>query len=226
MGYRPTWDFSTDENVSGNYYPVNSAIVIQDLKKNIQMTVMNDRSQGGSSLKKGRIELMQNRRLYYDDYRGVGEALNERNDQGIAITVPATYQFQVFRRNSAKSIQRPVQLLTDEPIQQFYTFNYEINSLFESKKDATKKTSFLTQGDASYYKQILFPVADNELLIRVENIFDLFDGPGEVLYLDLEGLAKQLWTDANGAAPLSNIQFDEKTLSANQGYSEATAKKF
>jgi len=34
---------------------------------------MNDRSQGGSSLHPGRIELMHNRRLLYDDERGVEE---------------------------------------------------------------------------------------------------------------------------------------------------------
>lgn len=41
------------------------------------MTVMNDRSQAGSVIQNGRIELMQNRRLYYDDDRGVDEALDE-----------------------------------------------------------------------------------------------------------------------------------------------------
>jgi hypothetical protein len=48
-----------------------------DADSSLQMTVMNDRSQGGSVVNTGRIELMQNRRLYFDDYRGVGEPLNE-----------------------------------------------------------------------------------------------------------------------------------------------------
>ena len=55
---RPTWDFSTYEHASGNYYPINSAISIIDETKKIQMTIMNERSQGGSVLEKGRIELM------------------------------------------------------------------------------------------------------------------------------------------------------------------------
>ena len=50
VGYRPTWDLSTDMEVSANYFPVNSAIAIRDKNSTIQMTVMNDRSQGGSSL--------------------------------------------------------------------------------------------------------------------------------------------------------------------------------
>lgn len=40
---------------------------------------MNDRAQGGSSLAEGRIELMQNRRIFVDDGRGVDQALNECN---------------------------------------------------------------------------------------------------------------------------------------------------
>jgi len=30
LNYRPTWDLSTDEHVSGNYYPINQAIAIKD----------------------------------------------------------------------------------------------------------------------------------------------------------------------------------------------------
>ena len=38
------------------------------------------------------IELMQNRRLLYDDWRGVGEALNEVNSNGTGIEVNAEYK--------------------------------------------------------------------------------------------------------------------------------------
>jgi hypothetical protein len=39
--------------------------------------VLTDRSQGGSSLANGQIELMVHRRLLFDDSLGVGEPLNE-----------------------------------------------------------------------------------------------------------------------------------------------------
>lgn len=55
------------------------------------MTVMNDRSQGGSVIEEGRVELMHHRRLFKDDYRGVEEALNERDSNGKGIITPATY---------------------------------------------------------------------------------------------------------------------------------------
>lgn len=74
--YRPTWELNQTEPVAGNYYPVNSRIYITD--GNMQLTVLTDRSQGGSSLKDGSIELMVHRRLLRDDGRGVGEALLEK----------------------------------------------------------------------------------------------------------------------------------------------------
>lgn len=46
------------------------------------MTVMNDRAQGGSSIENGTIELMQNRRLFYDDDRGLNEPLDEVDKNG------------------------------------------------------------------------------------------------------------------------------------------------
>jgi hypothetical protein len=62
----------------------------------MQMVVMNDRSQGGSALENGHIELMQNRRLNVDDWRGMGQPLNEHNYKDVGISVPATYYVQLF----------------------------------------------------------------------------------------------------------------------------------
>ncbi|XP_057565725.1 lysosomal alpha-mannosidase [Hippopotamus amphibius kiboko] len=73
--YRPTWKLNQTEPVAGNYYPVNSRIYITD--GNMQLTVLTDRSQGGSSLSDGSLELMVHRRLLRDDARGVGEPLME-----------------------------------------------------------------------------------------------------------------------------------------------------
>jgi len=95
LNYRPTWSFSnSDVNVTQNYFPVQTAIAIKQGTK--QMTLMNSRPQGGTSLLKGRLELMQQRRLYRDDGKGMGEALNEENHLGDPIWVPATYFLQIF----------------------------------------------------------------------------------------------------------------------------------
>lgn len=51
-------DKTLDEPVSSNYYPVTSKILIRDEKKNLEVAILNDRCQGGTSLLDGKIELM------------------------------------------------------------------------------------------------------------------------------------------------------------------------
>eukprot|EP00347_Sterkiella_histriomuscorum_P000869 403374211 len=103
LNYRPTYELSNyTNNVTINYYPINTAIVIRDNKQN-QMTIMNDRPQGGSVLKPGRIELMQQRRTYLSDYRGMDEGLNETQSNGKGKVVIAKYFLQIFNRDHEQS---------------------------------------------------------------------------------------------------------------------------
>ncbi|KAM4594230.1 lysosomal alpha-mannosidase isoform 1-T2 [Fundulus diaphanus] len=76
--FRPTWKLKQTEPIAGNYYPINSRAFIKDDVD--QLTVVTDRSQGGGSIYNGSLEIMLHRRLLYDDYRGVGEALDERSE--------------------------------------------------------------------------------------------------------------------------------------------------
>lgn len=94
LNYRPTWNLTTQRgglNITANYYPIQTAIALIDENSGMQFVVMNDRSQGGSVIQDGRVELMQNRRLNVDDGRGMGEALNETDINLNGISVPATY---------------------------------------------------------------------------------------------------------------------------------------
>lgn len=51
------------EGAAPNYYPVTSAIYINDKDSNYRMTVMVDRAEGGTSIRNGEIELMIQRIL-------------------------------------------------------------------------------------------------------------------------------------------------------------------
>ncbi|XP_042500281.1 alpha-mannosidase At3g26720-like isoform X2 [Macadamia integrifolia] len=73
--YRSDWDLEVSQPVAGNYYPLNLGIYMED--NNVELSVLVDRSVGGSSTVDGQIELMLHRRLLHDDHRGVGEVLNE-----------------------------------------------------------------------------------------------------------------------------------------------------
>lgn len=54
--FRPTWQLHLDEPIAGNYYPVTSKMVVKD--GNLEMAVLTDRAQGGTSLTDGQVELM------------------------------------------------------------------------------------------------------------------------------------------------------------------------
>lgn len=82
---RPTWKFNQSEKVSGNYYPVNSRIFLRDTIGKKQITLVTDRSQGGSSVEDGSLELMVHRRILHDDALGVGEILNEKGNLSVLI---------------------------------------------------------------------------------------------------------------------------------------------
>nr|XP_026486529.1 lysosomal alpha-mannosidase-like [Vanessa tameamea] len=73
------------DHVAGNFYPVTSRIYMEDTKKNLRLSIFNDRSQGGASLQDGSIDLMVHRRILTDD-SGVQTYLNEtENDAGIIV---------------------------------------------------------------------------------------------------------------------------------------------
>ena len=59
---RPDFTLETTMKMASNFYPIDSAIALRDIYSPLQMTVMNDRSQGGSSLEDGTVVLTQNRR--------------------------------------------------------------------------------------------------------------------------------------------------------------------
>lgn len=112
--HRNTWEWDRDELVTGNYYPVNAIIGIQDHQDTKQgLFVLNDRSQGGSSVRDGEVELMIHRRLLYDDNKGVCEPLNEKGLDGKGMKT--TLRHYIF---SSLQKAREFQYLIDlQPIQ-------------------------------------------------------------------------------------------------------------
>lgn len=59
--FRETWKLDLEEDISGNYYPVNAKIAIEDAIEDAtqrRFAILTDRSHGGSSLRDGSIELM------------------------------------------------------------------------------------------------------------------------------------------------------------------------
>ena len=126
LNFRPTWKLDVTEPVAGNYYPVNSRIYIKDDAK--QLTVLTDRSLGGSSLMEGSMEIMLHRRLLVDDVRGVGEALNESGISGKGLIVRGKLCLTLAPLQSSAALHRELgELMLLEPVLAFapnsLTFN-------------------------------------------------------------------------------------------------------
>jgi hypothetical protein len=69
---------------------------------------------------------MQNRRIPAEDDKGMGEYLNEMDQFGHGIRVPATYYVQIIDESKVEDQQRKVQLgKTDHPLQVIYSFDTE-----------------------------------------------------------------------------------------------------
>ncbi|KAG7023026.1 putative alpha-mannosidase [Cucurbita argyrosperma subsp. argyrosperma] len=117
--YRKDWKLQVNQPVAGNYYPINLGIFMNDNTR--ELSVLVDRSVGGSSIRDGQLELMLHRRLLHDDSRGVDEALNEIvcvQDECIGLTIAGKYYLRIdplgegakWRRSFGQEIYSPMLL--------------------------------------------------------------------------------------------------------------------
>jgi len=183
---------------------------------------MNSRPQGGSVIVDGRIELMQNRRMNKDDWRGMGEPLNETDANGNGISVPATYYVQLFNRSQRKSLQRVMQQRMDQPAQTFFSF-FPQQGLLEEVPAVVKGElgkSLARNGLTSEMKFELYPMGANQILMRIENLADLFDGELQYQQVNVHQLAKEIFMIANNNEFNVKMMISETTLTANQLYSD------
>ncbi|ODM94379.1 Alpha-mannosidase 2 [Orchesella cincta] len=64
----------------GNMYPVTNYAFIQDEQAGTRFSILVDRSHGFTSTKSGQLEAIFDRRLPYDDARGMDEGVNDPED--------------------------------------------------------------------------------------------------------------------------------------------------
>ncbi|GFS08925.1 alpha-mannosidase [Elysia marginata] len=62
-----------DQPIEANYYPMTSGIILEDTKT--RLTVLTAQSHGCACLKQGQLEIMLDRQLTTDDFRGLGEGI-------------------------------------------------------------------------------------------------------------------------------------------------------
>lgn len=171
--YRPTWKLNITEPVAGNYYPVNSRMYIKDSTK--QLTVLTDRSLGGSSMKDGSMEIMLHRRLLVDDHRGVGEPLDEKGVSGKGLIVRGKLCLTLAPPKSSGALHRELgEKLLLEPVLAFAP-----NSLTFKKWTSQFKSlhSGMTRQLPANVHLLTLETMQDTALIRVEHQFETGEDP-------------------------------------------------
>nr|XP_033811493.1 lysosomal alpha-mannosidase isoform X2 [Geotrypetes seraphini] len=183
---RETWKLSQTEPVAGNYYPVNSRIYIKDEK--IQLTVLTDRSQGGSSLLSGSLELMVHRRLLFDDHRGVGEPLLEDGAYGKGLIVRGSHRLFVDSVEASADLHRLQAQVEFMAVQTVFAPGVE--SPNHQKADYKKFSALREALPPNIHLLTLAQRDPNSILLRLEHQFEKresanFSRPVTVNLLDL-----------------------------------------
>ena len=65
----------SDQPIEANYYPMTSGVILEDTKS--RLTVLSAQSHGCTCLEQGQLEIMLDRQLITDDFRGLGEGIED-----------------------------------------------------------------------------------------------------------------------------------------------------
>ncbi|KAL7554706.1 hypothetical protein ACHAWF_018221 [Thalassiosira exigua] len=233
FGY-DTPDFNPEiEPIAGNYYPVNTAMYLED--QSSSFTILTDRSQGGSSLSDGSLELMIQRRLLHDDARGVGEPLNE-TDIGIThcidpppkcnvtrlgegVTVKGSHRLMIGRNGATQAraqmdnvFSQPHIFVASEPQNSHVSFRHPHLSL--SKQSLDRRIMVVTFAALE---------EENTFLVRLAHQY----GKDEIMYEAPGVQSGPALVDMQDLFPDREIvSITEKTLSANQDRSDWESRRF
>jgi len=200
--------------VAGNMYPVNAGIWLSDATEGL--AILNDRSQAGSSLNDGQLELMIQRRLTMDDGRGVGEPLNETGLDGRGLIVTGVHTVILAPTASLATITRGLQQRVYAP------FHVALSPLTGSISDYLKShnatfTSLQTALPVNVDLTSGYAQADGSILIRLHHNFGVGEGPLAVpVTVNISSLTKyQLINGVEVSLTNNQLPADIKRLSWN-----------
>ncbi|XP_016973536.2 lysosomal alpha-mannosidase [Drosophila rhopaloa] len=201
---RDTFNPDMSEAISGNYYPVTGQISLQD--DEVRITLLNDRAQGGTSLKDGELELMLHRRLLNDDAFGVGEALNE-TQYGTGLIARGKVSLIIDEASKKPNhAERLVQHEIDQPFWKFFSKSNRVPSV--NKNMIPDFTDFPPLVELLSFEQH----SEDHILIRVEN----FNTNGNVVSFNIYPLFSSL----------SGYKIWETTLDGNMKLGDMKRYKF
>ncbi|CAK9177487.1 unnamed protein product [Ilex paraguariensis] len=215
--YRADWDLEVNQPIAGNYYPINLGMYMKD--DATELSVLVDRSVGGSSISDGQLELMLHRRLLRDDSRGVAEALNETvciHDECYGLTIQGKFYFRIdplgegakWRRSFGQEIYSPFLLaFTEQDGDKWTNFQVPTFSGMAPSYSLPNNTAMIT----------LQELEDGKVLLRFAHLYEIGEDK------DLSVMAS---VELKNLFPYKKInKVMEMSLSANQGREEMEKKR-
>jgi len=210
--FRPHWNLTVTEPISGEYYPVNFAIATADVRTGTTLSVVTDRTQGGSSLVDGSVELMVHRRLQHDDDRGVGQPLNETGVDGLGLTIRGLHRLQL---STAATARRDVRFaMADATFRPLTTFAPVTGPAIAWGLSFTSEYSGLTAPLPPNLQVLTAHAQDaNTLLLRLAHNFEVgedatYSANATVSLSSLFApftITSVVETDLSGATPLAEL---------------------
>jgi len=206
--HRATWNLSVNEPVAGNYYPVDMGSFIRDYTADIQLTLINDRSSGMSSIYDGEIEVMVHRRLLHDDGRGVGQPLNESN-------IVREIKNLIINGTSISQLQYRTQTITVNRAELF-AFGPSVTSASDwfSTYPVARYEPLQYDLPKNVILQSLSVTPDGLVLLRLHHLFEVNEDPvwSQPATVDLSTLFTNLLP----------VEMIETSLTANQPLNEVS----
>ncbi|XP_018655617.1 putative lysosomal alpha-mannosidase (mannosidase alpha class 2b member 1) [Schistosoma mansoni] len=177
--------YHEEQNITGNYYPIVNRIMIKNillkwLNKKIPfgLAIYTDRSQGGTSLNDGQLELMLHRQTINDDNLGVNEPLEELGLDNKGLIVRGTHKIRFDELNLIESEDRKTAQEMRRPIiPMFIRANKQsLADLFNGWSGITKclpnNINLLSLTSWPLYV-VDKPESKNQILVRFENLHTL-----------------------------------------------------
>jgi hypothetical protein len=214
-------DTSVQSIISGNYYPMVSSSYIRDTVS--QLTLLSRQAMGVSSQQDGSIEAMINRNTLTDDWRGVGEHVNESDWVTVQLRV-------VFSDPSSSENMRPLisKRFDYQPLQLFVNLTSKGANSISTFAD-NYKTMFtpmtglgLPQNVHLLNLQVLEPnQTTGELLtvVRLQHLYEI--DQSQIFSRQEKMILNSLFDEYNLASVTEkslSLNFDKQTMNPQNGF--------
>jgi len=173
---RFSWNYTVFEPIAGNFVPVNCRITTRGQgASDPTLSVSVDRSQAGASIVDGSVELMVQRRLQQDDFRGVGEPLNEPglNAQGDGLIVRGIHRLSLDRPTDAPTVgKEALQALMFPP-----AVFYSPNPASPPPSPVSTWSGLASTLPPNVHLLTLQALGPNSVLLRLAHLFEVKEDP-------------------------------------------------